>query len=545
MSIARSSLFFSAGTFLSRISGLIRDSVVSAVFGASVFLDAYNVANRIPNLLRELLAEGALGASFTKVYSQLSVTDEERAKKLLIDTIRLVTIISIAIVSLGIIFAKPLVFLTTSSKRPEDLELLRITATGLTQVIFPFIGFISLGAIFQSVLYQRNRFFLVAVSPILFNLSNILGALYFGKGIQHLLPPEWQSHFGNASIMGLAVGTTLGGMIQAGSQLAAIWSPALSELKFWPRKFPWSIDTKKVALLMAPMVIAASAGQINFVVNINFSTSLQTGATTWLSNGFRMLQFPIGMFGVAIGAAVLPALSKTLAKTQGEFNTEANAQLKGAIELVLWLMVPCSLVLYFSSIDISRLLFQAGKYSANDAFQTGLTLRSYSLGLIGYGIGKVLNSYYYAIGRTKWPMIIGLISIGVNYGLNSYFIDIYQHQGIAMTASILTSFSAVLMLLGTRRDGFRFESKFVSSGILPLLLATAICVSGRILYEPLLSTFEVSANFALPHTLSVKIDSAARLVIDLLFISAIFISIGLLKLKKSPKEALAMLRRRP
>ncbi len=544
MSVARSSLVFSAGTFLSRISGLIRDSVVSAVFGASIFLDAYNVANRIPNLLRELLAEGALGASFTKVYSQLCVTSKEDAQKLLVETIQLTALVSIFIVSLGIIFAEPLVWLTTSSDRPHDLELLRSSATGLTQIIFPFIGFLSLGAIFQSVLYQRGGFFLVAVSPILFNLATVLGALAFGPLFSNLLPISIQDYFGNAAILGLAAGTVLGGALQAGVQLLGIWKPVLSRASFVPKKFPWSPNIKKVVTLMGPMIIAASAGQVNVIVNTNFATSLETGTTTWLGNAFRMLQFPIGMFGVAIGAAVLPALSKSFANANGKVNEHSSKEITDALELVTWLMVPCSLLLYGNAEDITRLLFQAGKYNATDTIQTAIALQGYSLGLLGYGMIKVLNSYYYAVDRTKFPMWVGLFSIGVNFLLNYMLVKKFGHEGLAITASVILSMNATILYFGMMIGGFRVRGSRIASCFGLLFISTIATLGLRYLYTTSLAASSIAQMIGLSGTIGLKLDSGIRILLDAVVVTGIFLGFGLFRLKCSPKDALRRLKRK-
>jgi putative peptidoglycan lipid II flippase len=545
MSVAKSSFIFAAGTLISRLSGVLRESVIGAVFGASVYMDAYLVAFRIPNLLRELLAEGALGSSFTKVYASLCVENKDSASKLLIQTLQFVTMISLVISALGMIFAPQLVGLMTmveSTARNGEFQNLTIV---LTRILFPFIGFASLGAVVQGALYQRGGFFLAGVAPILFNLLSVVGALWLAPLARISLPHSFLASFSDVGILGLAVGTLLGGAAQSGAQAWGIWKPLLAGKNLWPTSWPWSNDVKKVLFLMTPMIIAASAGQINVIVNTNFATSLPTGAVTWISFAFRLVQLPIGMFGVAVGSAVLPALSKSITEAHGKVDLKASKEIINAMDLVAWLMIPCMMVFILNSKDITRLLYEAGRFTPTDTQATAIAIEAYSYGLLGYGLLKVMNSYYYATGRTKFPMVVSLLSIAGNYTANSLLAQKYGHQGLAITASIMLTFNSALLVLGMSRDGIQVAWKQVFTSIGLLLGGSIAAISVHQFYASLLETWSITSLIPIQKSIVVlKTNAMIRILLDSSLIIFIFGSVGLARIKKTPKQALAMLRRR-
>ncbi len=548
-SVAKSSFIFASGTLLSRISGVARESVVGAIFGASVYMDAFVVAFRIPNLLRELLAEGALGSSFTKVYSSLCVQDKEAASRLLVQTLQFVVMMSLCISVVGIYFADQLVNLMTVAKGSQGSDQFHGVAVALTQLLFPFIGFASIGAVVQGALYQRGGFFLAGVAPILFNLFSIAGALWLAPFAVAIIPQSMAEAFAGAGILGLAVGTLLGGAAQSGIQAWGIWKPLLSGKKLWPTSWPWSSDVGKVLTLMAPMVIAASAGQVNVIVNTNFATSLGTGAVTWLYFAFRLVQLPIGMFGVAVGAAVLPALSKSITEAHGKVDAKASGEVVNAMDLVAWLMIPCTMILTLCSTDITRLLYEAGQFTPADTAATAIAIEAYSYGLLGYGLLKVLNSYYYATGRTKFPMGVSLLSIAGNYLANSMLVHRFGHQGLAMTASVMLTINSLLLMAGMSKDGLLVPWKQVATSFALLLVGSGLAISIHGLYAPTLSDWSLIPMLGIDVSTASsvflrKIDSSIRIAIDTIFIVTLFGGAGLARIGKTPKEALRMLKRR-
>jgi putative peptidoglycan lipid II flippase len=539
MSVAKNSFIFSAGTLLSRVSGVLRESVIGGVFGASVFVDAYNVAFRIPNLLRELLAEGALGSSFTKVYSEVAVDDLRRAQELLVQTLQFVVLISLCVSALGMYFAEPIVRLVSSSAVTGEGSVFFLSTVGLTQVLFPFIGFVAVGAIAQGVLYQRGGFFLAAVAPIAFNVLCIVGSFRFGSVLEAVLPDIPISHFGNYGILGLAAGTLIGGALQSLIQLWGIWSGRLSFKSLCTLKLKVSPDLRRVFVLMVPMVIAASAGQINVIVNTNFATSLGEGATTWLSFAFRLMQLPIGLFGVAVSAAVLPAMAKSIALAGGKVGPATSKEIIGALELVCWLLVPCTILLTQSSLPLTSFLFQAGRFTQEDTSATALAMAAYGWGLLGYGILKVMNSYYYAVNRTRFPMFVGLVSIAVNFILNSLLVKQWGHSGLAMTASAVLTINAIILLFGMTKDGVQVDWRYLGRSFVFLVGATLICELIYKVLRPNVVDFIPQVQWPLLQGVwAQKAQSFSLLTFDLFCIGLVFIGAMTLKFGRSPLKIL-------
>ncbi|MEI6833935.1 MAG: murein biosynthesis integral membrane protein MurJ [bacterium] len=544
MSVARSSLLFAIGTLISRFSGVARESVIGAVFGASIFMDAFVVAFRIPNLLRELLAEGALGSSFTKVYSGLCVEDKEAANRLLIQTLQFVVMVTIAVCAFGIFFADDLVALMTLLDS-HDPKFNGITVA-LTQLMFPFIGFAAIGAVVQGALYQRGGFFLAGVAPILFNLFSIIGAIWLAPLLRDHLPGEFADKFGDAGILGLAVGTLLGGAAQSAIQAWGIWQPLLKNHRLIPRQLPWSKDIRKILILMGPMVIAASAGQINVIVNTNFATSLETGAVTWLYFAFRLVQLPIGMFGVAVGAAILPTLTKSITEAHGKVDVKASREIINAMDLVAWLMIPCTLALVIGSQDLTRVLYEAGQFGERDTNATAIAIEAYSYGLLGYGILKVMNSYYYATGRTKFPMAVSIFSILANYVANALFVKKFGHQGLAITASVTLTLNSLLLIAGMSVDKVQVNWLEILKSVFLLAIGSVLVLLIYRSYSPLLNSWSLSTLILGQDTtiLAKKIDALVRLSIATFVIITIFGAIGLTRIGKTPRQALQMLKRK-
>lgn len=537
MSVARSSFLFAFGTLFSRFGGLIRDMVVVGVFGASIFMDAFLIAFRIPNLLRDLVAEGALGSAFTKVFSSVWEEDRDRAVKLLWQALYLATIASFVICLLGIIFAPQLVhMMTLLSGGDASSEEFRHNAVGLTRLLFPYLGMTMVSAVTMGALHQKGRFFLSAVSPLAFNIGNIIGALAFAPLMVQFAPEWWPELIAEPAISGLALGCLVGGLFYFLWQLQAVSKDFLKDVKGVWREWPWSNDIKNVFAIMIPAAIAASAGPINVFVNTNFATSAGEGAVSWLNYAFRLLQLPIGLFGVAVGAAVLPQLSRSLVRSNSVVDKEVAGHLQSAIELVLWLTVPCMIFILVNSQPVIDLLFQHGRFTSNDSFQTARALYAYSYGMLGYGLIKVLTSFYYAVERTSFAMKIALFSIGVNFFGNYWLVNTYGFVGLAMTSSITLSFNALVLALGLWPHKIRFERKKLLNTALYLIVASVLCMALMQLLDKLL------VFFAYGGMNSVKGTALLKVLINGTLTALLFVTFGLIRLGKTPREALSLLR---
>ena len=456
--------------------GLLRESLVAAVFGANVYLDAFLVANRIPNLLRELVAEGALGASFTKVYSQRACQDPKAATSLLRQSLLFFGVIVGIITLLGMWFAPELVdLLTLFAAHTPEKELLREQSVALTRILFPFIWFMALTAILAGAMYQEERFFLPSISPMVLNLGYIAGATVLAAGCS-ALPAEWfpwpTLHRG---IFGLSIGVLLGGFGQFWMHFVLVRKRWRTLNLSWPR-FELTPDLKRIFLLMGPMLLAASSGQINVLINTNFATQLEEGAVSWLTFSFRVLQLPIGIFAVAVGSVCLPRMSRAYSAGSAAIKqARLSEELQHSTELITWLIMPCFCFTACNSRPIVELLFHYGNFSTYAVDQTALALYAYNFSLLGYSLVKVLTPFYYVIERTTFPMWVGMGSIALNFGSNYLLAQRYGHVGIAATMAVVLSLNAVALGLGAIWHGARFSRKAMG-GFFAIAVATGVCL---------------------------------------------------------------------
>lgn len=526
MKIARSSFIFSIGTMLSRVSGLIRDQVVLSVFGASVLLDSFFIALRIPNLFREMLAEGALGSSFTKVYSQLREGKSNEGAQLLGHSIYLACCGTILLSLIGYLCAPFFVsLLTFKASGPHHHNLIH-QSVGLTKILFPYLGIAMIGSIVAGSLYQKGHFFLSAIAPLGYNLCYILGAIVLSDIFDELLPSWWEENLADPKLTGLAVGVLIGGVVQILLQLKS----SLNDLRGY--KFSWypSIDDniKKVIYLMIPAALAASTGPINLIINTNFASGLGEGRITWLITAFRLLQLPVGVFGVAVGVVILPSLSRTLHSSQGRVNDEVRRTLLNGLVLIFWLMGAACAFFQSSSHDVMTLLFQHGEFTAKDAAASAAALEAYSYAMIAYGSIKVLSSFYYAVDRTNYAMYVAVLCVFVNLGGNLILVDRFGHVGLAFTTSMTLSINALSLILGMRKYKMRrFYISLFKHLFVVIVLSYIVCQINQFII------FKVEIN---EHSsfLSPKMKALTNIFVAVAITSISFISSVSILLKQNP-----------
>ena len=538
MSIARSGLSFGAGTLLSRISGLIRDRIVLAVFGASGVLDAFVVAFRIPNMLRDMLAEGALGSAFTKVFSSLAVEDIRKAQALLIEALLLISLLAVGLCLVGILCAPYLVDLMTIMSPSNSYGLqLRSQAVDLTRLLFPFLGFMMVAAVAMGALQQQGRFFLTAVAPISFNVGYIIGALLIGQWLAKS-GSEWLSSLStDRRILGLVIGVLLGGCGQMAIQVVGLWRSIRAGLQVWRGEL-LTVEFRQLVALALPMLLAAGAGQINLVVNTIFATSLTEGSVVWLYSAFRLLHLPIGLFGVAIGVAVLPPLTRAITKANGVFGPDAAREAQTAIELVLWLMVPCFVFLKVNGAQAVQLLFQSGKFGAFDVLQTAAALEGYSFALLAYGLSKTLTSCYFAIGKTRFPMMVGFFGIAVNLIGNFILVERFEHVGLAYTYSITFTLTALALGWGLRHQLRALDWPVVARSM-GILLGAALVAA---VFETFVTGY--LSNLAMLQNTPVWWSSGIAISGSVLVTLLVFGVAGLARLAVGPRQAINLLMKR-
>ncbi|HYM43940.1 MAG TPA: murein biosynthesis integral membrane protein MurJ [Steroidobacteraceae bacterium] len=441
----------------SRVLGLAREQIFAALFGGGRIMDAFTIAFRIPNLLRDLFAEGALSTAFVTTFSKTVATDGEAAAWRLANKVATLTAVTLsAITVLGIALAPWLVALLAPGFTGEK-ALLTVT---LTRVMYPFILLVSLAALVMGMLNARNVFGVPAMASSFFNLGSIIAGVVLG----YWLDP----HFGTRAIFGLAIGTLVGGTLQLSVQL-----PVLRRLgyRFHP-DFHWrDPGVASILRLMGPSVIAASTTQINVLVNSVFASQLGDGPTFWLTVAFRLMQLPLGIFGVALGTVALPLLARMAASGN---SAAFRSELARGMRLAFLMTIPASIGLMVLAEPIISVLYQHGRFGWYETQESAGALRFYAIGLCGYAALKVLVSAFYAIERRKTPMVVSFIAVVINLALNWLFtLELgWGHRGLALsTACVATSNFLILYILMRAHLG-RLESRAMGALLARVALAS-------------------------------------------------------------------------
>ena len=506
--LRRSSILYTAGTFLSRITGLIRDMTLASVFGASVILDAFLIAFRIPNLFRDMLAEGALGNAFTKVYSSTSESSKEAASQLLSRIFSLSIIATILFTLVSIWLAPFLVdSLTMAQGYGEQSALFRKNAEVLSTILFPYLGLAIISSVLLGVLHQNGNFFFASIIPISLNLGFLLGALLFPS----FLPNVWAEYLNvDFRSLCLSLGVLFGSISGIIVKIIFLVRSGLLICK-WKRPL-FSPHVREVFGLAVPGMLASMSGPINVFINSNFATSLGAGAVTYLNYSFRILQLPVGLFGVAVAVVALPALARSLKKSAGTINNRVKGEFYGSIELVIWLMVPSFIYIFLHSEAIIGILFYRGHFTLDDVHQTAKALSAYSLGMVGYGLIKVLHSLYYALERTKYIMLISLIGIGVNILLSLFLITSYGHVGLAMATAGTLVTTVILLLWGLRCYHIDLIKKLGKISY-PVILACGCYLVVHFVINPIIGTIMESLDYFLVWLIHLVVDAFLFVVI--------------------------------
>jgi putative peptidoglycan lipid II flippase len=457
----------------SRILGLVREMVLTAIFGATKELDAFYTAFRIPNLLRDLFAEGSLSVSFVTTFSKKMETEGKASAFRLASLVISSLCIVIGIITLlGVFGSEWIVKIIASGfySIPGKAEL----TIQLTRILFPFIFFVSLAAVYMGLLNSLGSFGLPASASTAFNAVSIVCGLALGW----LIDPD----LGWKAIYGFAIGTVLGGMVQLFIQV-----PRSIRLGF---HYKWMLDwkdsgLKQVMILTLPSIIGGAAVQVNVLVNTWFASYLGDGAITWLYTAFRLMQFPIGMFGVAIASVVLPTVSRSAAQANLDYFREKISE---GLKLALFLTVPASVGLAVLAKPIIAVIYQRGAFTTFDTAQTALVLQAYTIGLAGYACIKVLAPPFYALDLPRIPVRISMTGIVINIILNSVFIYVLKLGVLSLALS-----TSIVALINVLQLAFELRSRVGAYGqmmkfFVQIILSSTIMGLGvyglKILLEP-------------------------------------------------------------
>ena len=448
-----------AAVFASRLLGLVREAVFAHLFGAGMASDAFRAAFKIPNLLRDLFAEGALSTAFVTTFSKTLEKKGDAAAWRLANAVLTFQMLFVGLcVLVGIGAAGWIVDLLAGPLGAETRDL----ATPLTRVMFPFILLVSVAATFMGLLNAKGRFGLPASASLFFNLGSILS----GVGLAWWIDPS----FGIRSIFGMAAGVLVGGFLQMAVQIPAAWKMGFRPCWVWDLK---DEDFRKVLALLLPAVIGASAVQVNVLVNTRFAAEIGTGAISWLEYAFRLMQFPIGILGVAIATVTLPSVSRHAARDHMD---AFRANIAHSIRLAFVATIPAAVGLAVLAEPIIRLIYERGRFEASDTAATAAALQAYSVGLAGYAAIKVIAPTFYALDMAKVPLRISLTGILLNAVLNYCFLRFlgWGHAGLAMGTSLvaLLNFSQLLFALRSRLGGI--EGRALLSSMFRTLLAAAM-----------------------------------------------------------------------
>ena len=425
MNLLKSLAAVSSMTLLSRILGFVRDTVVARAFGAGLATDAFFVAFKIPNLLRRLFAEGAFSQAFVPILAEYKNRRGETDTRLLVDHVSGLLALALAVVTLLGIAAAPLIvyvsapgFAATPDKFALTVDLLRIT--------FPYIFFISLVSLAGGILNTYSRFSVPALTPALLNLTFIgfalLGAPYFD-------PP----------VKALAWAVFCGGVLQLAFQV-----PFLLRLKMMPRfKLNFrDAGVWRVMKQMGPAVFGVSIGQISLLINIVFASFLVSGSVSWLYYADRLMEFPTGLLGVALGTILLPSLAKHYANQSLD---EYSKLLDWGLRLTLMLALPAAAALAVLAVPLIATLFHYGQFSVHDVMMTRNALVAYSVGLLGLILVKVLAPGFYARQNIRTPVKIAIIALAATQAMNFAFIGWLQHAGLALAIGLGACLNAGLL----------------------------------------------------------------------------------------------------
>jgi len=462
----RSAGVISAAVASSRITGLVREMVMSRLFGAGAVNDAFQVGFRIPNLTRNLFAEGALSSAFVPVLTQYLTKHGKREAAELSNVVATALVLVVGgVCTIGMIFSPELVRLMAPGfeRVPGKFEL----AVLLTRTMFPFLVTIALAAQAMGALNACDRFGIPATASTCFNVASVLIGLAAGFTVGR--------HFRQGLIVSMACGVVGGGVIQW------LWqAPSLRHEGFsWRPRLDFAHPgLRQIARLMLPAILGSAAVQINIMVNTNLASGITDasghvidGPVSWLGYAFRFMQLPLGLFGVAIASATLPAVSRSAAIGRMDDMRDTLARSLGA---ALLLTIPSSAGLAVLGESMIGLVYQGGRFGAYDTHQTAIALTCYSVGLAGYAAAKILGPAFYALNDARTPVAVSVASVAVNLPLAIVLVRWLGQAGLALATSLVVLLSAAVLfaLLAGRIGGIHGRRLAISAG--KIAAATAV-----------------------------------------------------------------------
>ncbi|WP_137719823.1 murein biosynthesis integral membrane protein MurJ [Methylobacillus flagellatus] len=458
MNLLRALAAVGSMTLISRVLGFVRDTLIARVFGAGFYTDAFFVAFKIPNLLRRLFAEGAFSQAFVPVLAEYKNQRGQQETRQLVDHVATLLGLTLVLVTVLGVLGAPLVVQLSAPGFAADAAKFELTVQ-LLRIIFPYIFFISLVSLAGGVLNTYSKFSVPAFTPVWLNLSFILAALFFAPYFE---PP----------VLVLAWAVFLGGVLQLAFQI-----PFLLRLGMLPRFRLNLRDTGmwRIVKLMGPAVFGVSIAQISLLINMIFASFLVSGSVSWLYYADRLMEFPTGLLGVALGTILLPSLSKSYAdKADGEY----SQLMDWGLRLTWMLALPAAVALAVLSVPLVTSLFHYGAFTAHDVAMTRQALIAYSVGLLGLILVKVLAPGFYARQNIKTPVKIALFTLIATQFMNIGFVFGMglNHAGLALAIGLGACINAGLLYYHLRKAAIYQPQPGWWRFLLKLLTAIAVMV---------------------------------------------------------------------
>lgn len=460
-----SSLIVASMTMLSRILGLVRDVVIATLFGAGSHADAFFVAFKIPNFLRRLFAEGAFNQAFVPVLAEMSQLDNRQLLKAMVSRVAGSLLMVLTLVTVIAIVGAPVLALVFAPGFAANADKLGLT-TDMLRITFPYLLLISMTGFLGSLLNHAQRFVIPALTPVLLNLSLITAALW--------LAPQM-----TVPVMALAWGVLAAGILQLALQLPFV---AQLGLLVRPRLGFSDARVKQVMKLMLPAMFGVSVAQINLLLDTVLASLLQTGSVSWLYYSDRLMELPLGVFGIAIATVILPGLSQRHAARSPQAFSDT---LDWALRMVLLLGVPAAMALGLLAEPLVATLFHYGAMGDQDVLYSAASLRAYALGLLFFMMIKVLAPGYFARQDMRTPVRIGIWAMASNMLFNLLLVWQFDHVGLAMATSLSALLNAGLLGWGLYRQNIWQPSQGWGVFLLRILLANmALCGVIYVTFKP-------------------------------------------------------------